>query len=447
MRKILVTFFLAYLRFFAQIQLKKINPIIIGVGGSSGKTSLCELIEIALSGKYRVKQGRGKNSETGIPLDVLGITMKSYGIKDWFTVLFIAPIKMLTNWKKYDVYIVEMGIDSPVEPKNMSYLLKIIQPDIAVSTNISLEHTQYFDDMVTEKDEKKRREKLIALTAEQELLLLTSLSVENTAIVNLDDPLIAAAQKNIQAKPITFSLHDKRADMYAKNIEIDLESFSLTFTAKPAEKEAYTLRIPSLLPEHYASSFLSVFAICVSLGIDTEHAIRLLEKKFSLPVGRCSVFDGIKDTTIIDSTYNNATLPPILDMLDLLSAVGKRKRKVAIIGDMRELGTMSKQHHEIVAEKISQTADVTILIGPMMRQYVAPILEKNKRDYQSYITFTLAKEHILKTIKKDDLILVKGSQNQLFLERVVEMLLADKKNVNKLCRRGYFWDQQRKKTP
>lgn len=188
-------------------------------------------------------------------------------------------------------------------------------------------------------------------------------------------------------------------------------------------------------------------AIAKRLDIDLSSAIATLEKDFSLPPSRSSVFEGIKHTTIIDSSYNNATLPPIMDMLELLNDVSGRRRKVAIIGDMRELGSMSKLNHEIVAKKIAETVDVAILIGPMMQAYAAPILAKKKFSFQSYVTFTEAKDHIVETLKERDLILVKASQNTLFLERVVEMLLASKKDVEKLCRRGYFWDEQRKKTP
>lgn len=228
MRKIAVKIVLGYLRFFTKIQLSKLHPIIIGVGGSSGKSSLCEIISIALSAKYTVKQGKGKNSETGIPLDILGIHMKSYTPFDWAKTLFAAPLKIFTNWEKYDVYVVEMGIDSPFEPKNMSYLLKIVQPTIAATTNVSLEHTVYFDSLVTDKDEEKRKEKLLQLVAEQETLLLTALPSHGTAIVNVDDAYVSTVQKDIHAKQITVSLKNTKADVYAEKIDISLEKFSLS---------------------------------------------------------------------------------------------------------------------------------------------------------------------------------------------------------------------------
>jgi len=444
MRKIVVTFILSYLRFFARLQLKKVNPIIVGVGGSSGKSSVCELIGIVLSSKYRVKQGKGKNSETGLPLDILGISMTSYAAVDWLKALVLAPIRVVTNNEKYDVYIAEMGIDSPVEPKNMRYLLKIIQPAIAVTTNISLEHSQYFDSFITEENEEKRKQKILEMTAAQETLLLTSLPKTGTAIVNLDDSSITNAKRNIVAKQITVSTQHKQADVYINKVQIFIDNFLVTFTY--AKKE-YSLKINALLPEHFVYSFMYAIAVGLSLSIDIEQTISSLEKQFNLPPGRSSVFKGINNTTIIDSSYNNATLPPILDMLELLQHVAKKQRKVAIIGDMRELGSMSKLNHEIVAEKILETADMAILIGPLMKQYAAPILRNKKFNFQSYVTFTDAKEKILESIKENDLILVKSSQNTLYLERVVEMLLADKKDVDKLCRRGTFWDAQRRKTP
>ena len=187
MKKKASLFILWYLRFFAKLQLTKIKPLIIGVGGASGKTSLSNFISIILDNKYKVKQGKGKNSETGIPLDILGLQLKNYSHREWIKILLLALVKVLTDWKKYDVYIAEMGIDSPLEPKNMTYLLKIIKPDIGVLTNISLEHSAYFDVLIEEEDEAKRHQQILKLTAEQEGLLLTSLDKEQTAVLNIDD--------------------------------------------------------------------------------------------------------------------------------------------------------------------------------------------------------------------------------------------------------------------
>ncbi len=187
-------------------------------------------------------------------------------------------------------------------------------------------------------------------------------------------------------------------------------------------------------------------AVAFAAKIKIEVAIKFLEEGFFLPPGRMSVFNGIKNTVIIDSSYNNATLAPILDLLSFIAEIGMQRRKLGIIGDMRELGTMSQYVHEAVAEKIIKTLDMAILIGPLTKQYILPILNKNDFPVFSFGNFTSAKETILEQIKPKDVVLIKGSQNTLFLERAVELLLANHNDREKLCRRGDYWDKIRAKT-
>lgn len=444
MRKLFVSLVLVYLRICAKIQLAKIKPFIIGVGGSSGKSSVCELLQGILSYTFVVKQSKGKNSETGIPLDVLSITMKNYAWKDWIRAMVVAFWRLITDWKKYDIYIVEMGIDSPVEPKNMSYLLKIIKPHMSVVTNVALEHSVYFDDFVKESDPIKREEAILRLTADQETLLLRTLSKKDTVIINLDDTLIRDALPLIKAKSITVSAFDSSAKYFISRIQTGLSGFRVEFSEKG---KPYSLALSHPLPKHFAYSFILSIAVARQLGISVEKSIFWLEQGYVLPPGRMSVFDGIKDTTIIDSSYNNGTITPIIDVLQLLKTIPKTHRTVVIIGDMRELGSQSKATHELVARKILESADIALLIGPLMREYVAPILEKSKFPCKSFLSVTQANQTILSTIQPHDVILVKGSQNTLFLERIVEMLLENPKDAAKLCRRGDFWDEIRSKTP
>ncbi|MEK7160267.1 MAG: Mur ligase family protein [Patescibacteria group bacterium] len=443
MRKGLILFVLWYLRFFAKLQLKKIKPLIIGVGGASGKTSLSNFIYIIFSKKYKVRQGRGKNSETGIPLDILKLNIKNYTYSEWLKALMLAPLRILLDFEKFDVYIAEMGIDSPLEPKNMSYLLKIVQPKIGVLTNISFEHSIYFDPLVEEENFLQREENILRLTAKQEGMLLKSIKKDGTAVLNIDDVNIAKIKNELRCQILTVSRKSKNADFYIENIKNFVNEFILLFRFK---NKKYMLKISNPLPEHFAYSFILSIAIAHAYNIEVENAIKALEEGFFLPSGRMSVFNGIKNTVIIDSSYNNATLSPILDLLSFVKEIGKQRRRIGIIGDMRELGTMSKALHEEVAGKILQTLDIAILIGPLSAQYIAPVLKKSDFPFYSFPNFTLSKKTILEVIKPKDMILVKGSQNTLFLERVVQMLLQNPKDIDKLCRRGEHWDKIREKT-
>lgn len=432
-----------YLRILAKIQIKKINPLIIGAGGSSGKTSLSSLINLVLKTKYKTLYSEGKNSETGIPLGILGLKIKNYSLISWFKILILSFFKVFFNWKKYQVYIAEMGIDSPFEPKNMTYLLKIIRPKVGVLTNVSYEHSMNFDTLVEGLDEEEKRRKILDLTAREELLLLSRLPKGGTAILNIDDIKINEKRDKIKANIITVSEKRKDADFYISEVVLEKSRFVLKFTAN---SKNYALRLECPLSAHFAKTICLAIATCFSLGIKVKDSIDQIERHFVLPPGRFSVFKGVKNTLVIDSSYN-CGIETMLDSLSFLSRISGKRRKVGILGDLRELGTISEFAHQKIAEKISETLDFAILIGPLMQKFATPILEGKNIPFKSFLTFSEAKYFILANLKSRDLILVKGSQNTLFLERAVEMLLKNPNDKDKLCRRGRFWDKKRQETP
>lgn len=430
---------LGYFRFLAKIQLRKNQPQIIGIAGSNGKTSLSYLMMRVVETTYTVKASIGKNSETGLPLHILGISVQDSSLLDWIRMSVLAIWKVCTNWEKFDVYIAEMGIDGPYEPKNMSYLLKIVQPAIGVVTNVNIEHSVYFDPLVAHVAEQERKEKLLDLIAHEETMLLTSLPHSGYAIINSDDKYISAIEDKVKSRKLSISISNKKSDFFVTHVLIEKQMFAMEFLYHGKD---YILKLSEPRPLHFVYEALFAIGTGVSLGVPIERAIKAIEEHIILPGGRMTILEGIKHTTIIDSSYN-ANLIAMLDMLDFLKALAKKGHKVAILGDMRELGSLSRIEHEEVARQILRTCDTAILIGPLMENYVAPILKKKKFNYKSFLHVSDAKQCIFDTINDNDYILVKGSQNTLFLERVVEMLLANKKDVDKLCRRGEFWDKKR----
>lgn len=439
MKKLLIPIVLVFIRFFAKLQLKKINPQIIGVGGSSGKTSTALFISSVLGKKYKVKHSKGKNSETGIPLDILNLELKENGIKDWISVLIKSPIRVIADYKKYDIYVVEMGIDSPKKPKNMEYLLSIVKPHMGVVTNISIEHSLNFDPFVKSEDLAQRKEEILNLIAKEEGLLLKSIEESGRSVINLDDPLISNLLP-LKSKTITVSAKIPSADFYISDIKVTKEQFGVNFTFL---KDDFKIIVPRPLPKYFAYSFVLSIAVCFSFGISVKDAIDLLISNFELPPGRFSIFKGIKNTTILDSSYNSS-LDATIGALEVVPQLFENQRKVGIIGDMRELGSLSETQHELLAREIPKNLDFAILIGPLTKSYVVPVLEKAGFKHKSFESFKEASAHIESLIKRNDVILVKGSQNTLFLERAVEILLLDKKDKEKLCRRGKFWDKKRK---
>lgn len=439
MKSLLVHLFLTYLRLFAKLQLLKIHPKIVGIGGSSGKTSVSALTALILAEKMKTRHTKGLNSETGIPLSILGLDAGNYRLLNWLKVALLAPFKVLLDFEKYDVLIIEMGIDGPKPPKNMAYLLSIIKPHVGVLTNIALEHSVYFEGLVGDEDKSKE---ILEMIKSDQLLLVNKLGKDDFAVVNTDDPLVSESLKQIQANVITVSSNPK-SSFYIKDWKPKINETVFVFNASGKD---YEVKIKRPLPYYYGFSILLSLAVCEALGVEIKEAIGILEEKFDLPGGRLSVFEGIKNSVIIDSSYNSS-IEALSGILEMAGKISDGRRRVGILGDIREQGKQSEELHKKMAEKITETLDFCILIGPLTSQFVVPILQEKNFQFKSFKTFTDAKNFILENVEDGDLIVVKSSQNTLLLERAVEMLLKNKKDSMKLARRGSFWDSVRTSTP
>lgn len=393
MKKQLPLLVLSYLRFWAKLKLAKINPVIIGVTGSAGKSSAVAAIEAVLKEKYKVKTTGTTNSESGIPLSILGLKMQSYSPFDWIRVLILAPF---AKTEKYDILVAEMGIDELVPPKNMEYLLTIIRPKIGVFLNVLSVHTLQMKSVEKIAAEKGR--------------LITHLPAEGTAILNSDDENVIKI--GTAAKTITFG---KKGDV--KPFIVNLDGYVLT--------------------EDYGYTLAAAAAVGKVFGLSFEESKAALTKNFKLPPGRMSLLKGLNGSTIIDSSYNASPIP-MFGALELLHKM-PGKRKIAVLGDMRELGDLAKNYHEIVGRKACDCADAVITVGLLSKDYYS----RSKKLIKQFDNSIEAGKYLQDYIQAGDLLLFKGSQNTIFLETAVEMCLANKTDAAKLCRRGKFWDKQR----
>jgi len=383
MKKSLSLLFLHYLRLIAKLQLfkiKKLNPKlkIVGITGSAGKTSCLLACETVLKPYFRVKTNYGGNSESGIPLSILNIKISNFKPFDWLKVALLAPLKILIDWQTYDIFLVEMGVDSAIEPKNMGYLLKIIRPEIGIFLNVSSVHQENFSSLDAIAQEKAR--------------LIQSLPHTGTAILNINDPLVSKYTQAILAKKVII-----------KPIKIKSAQFAF-----PLAQEL---------------TFGAATALAETLNVTPNF------DKYIAPPSRCSVFPGIKNTTIIDSSYNSSPLATI-EMLNVLKSYSSPR--VAILGDMRELGIASQKEHENIYKVALKSADTVISVGSETTKYFdsQAIKFRNYFEANEYI-----KEHLL----SHSTILVKGSQNTIFLEEIVKELLANKSDIKNICRQSPYW--------
>lgn len=441
-KKIIANFILNYFRFFSSLQLRKNKrATIIGITGSMGKTSTRLAIVHILRTHGRVKHSVHANSESGIPLSILGIKPTSYSFFDWLGLILLAPIKLLTNWEKYDYYVVEMGIDSADEPKNMSYLLKIIRPHVAVVLNANLTHSAGFDHLVRDSSPIRKIEKLVKAIAKEKMQLAKGVMSSGVAIINIDQKEFVHEKRGIVARQITFG-KSTNADLRILSCIVSNSGFILNFRY---QTQTYKLTLRDIFPEHFAYTFVAAIASAVAVGIPPSISLPSLTD-YRAPAGRMRIFRGYSESTIIDSSYN-ASPSSMLESLKLLKNLAGHRKKIAVIGDMRELGISTKIVHKNLADWLLTYCDEVILFGDLTHEYTLPILTSSRFPVHHFNQMSDLIKYLHVAIQPKSYILVKGSQNTIFLERAVQAILADQSDIKQLCRRGLYWDQLRAKTP
>lgn len=441
MKHYLSLLYLLYLRFFAKLQLAK-NPraVIVGITGSSGKSSAVSSIALALSTRGVVKQTLGGNSESGIPLDILGLHTSTYSYLDWLRLAVLAPLKVLFSWPHYDFYVVEMGIDSPNSPKNMSYLLSIIRPSIGVFLNAGLVHGANFDHLVQDRSPERRAKKIVLEIAKEKTKLLEILPPTGLAVYNYDQKEISNLVSAVVARRLSFGRH-KGASVQTSST-LTRRGFSIR--AKYLHHEV-NLLLPEYLERGYEGTFGATLALSYGLSLPVEQVLEKL-KTYRPPPGRLRTFAGTRELTLLDSSYN-ASPATMYNCLSLLGEVAKGRHKVAVIGDMRELGAGSKKAHKELADWLTRFTDEAILFGPQTLAHTLPVLESRRFPVHHFDKMAELNAYTKEQLPKGSLVLIKGSQNTILLERAVEALLANHSDATSLCRRGSYWDKVRRATP
>lgn len=435
-KQMVSTIILYWLKFFAKIQLQKTHPIIIGVTGSVGKTSTVNAIEAVLKKFPNLKVTHEANSESGIPLQILSIKLESYSVGNWLKAMLLAPLTVILDWKPIDTYVIEMGIDSPNPPKNMQYLLSIVQPDVGVFLNSQVVHSQNFDALISQDiDQTRRSEEIKKAIANEKGHLIQSLPPGGQAILNLDDPNVSQFISKTRAQVITFGMSE-HATISIVSIT---PSVSGTWIKLKHNDKMFDFVMPKMaLTKSYGYSFASAIAVGMSQDLSIDEAIENLKINFRLPPGRMSIVSGINNSIILDSSYNSSQTPA-LEALDVLGQISAGK-KYALLGDMNELGIEAKASHQLVVSRAQELCDHVYLVGPQMKEFILPVEGK----ITHLLNAKLAAQTLQNILKPNDSILIKGSQNGIFLEYAVEKLLKNPGlDGSTLCRRGEYWQSVR----
>ena len=352
----------------AKFYREKLGLKVIGVTGSTGKTSTKDLIAALLSAKYRVFKTKGNfNNDIGLPLMILELT------------------------SDIDVAVLEMGMSSLGE---IELLAKVAKPDIGVITNVGLSHIENL----------KTQENILKAKME----ITTFFGKDNVLIVNAEDELLRNISSDVfKVKKIGYN-HEY--DVYASNIILREEETE--FLAHAFGEEA-VFNLP-MAGKHNVLNTMLAIEVSKSLNVSFEDMVRGVENLEATSM-RLQVIKK-QGLTIINDCYN-ASPDSMRSSLDVLSAY-KNNRKIAILGDMYELGDESEKSHFEVGKYAKDKVDTLIVIGKYIKNFKDGFNNDNIIMYNTKEECIKELENI---IKLDDLVLVKASRG-VKLEDVVKKL-------------------------
>lgn len=413
MKEIALKFIYFVLASFARAVIKRHQPFVIAITGSVGKTSTKEAVFQVLHDKFgdSVRKTFGSlNAEIGIPLTILGYDKVPSKL---FWSIFLVGAYFKTFEKKYPKYLVlEMGVE---HPGDISYFQSIVEPNIGIITSTEPVHLVNFSS----------QEEL----AEEKMQMLEAVNSLGKVIINSDDKHLAQIDDE---RVITIGIENKNASYRATDITLDL-----TGTTFRIETTGQKIAVKSsLLGRQFAYANLFAFVIGQIFEIQSLKIKQSLEK--IKPVnGRMRLLEGRDKITIIDDTYN-ANPASVKAALETLSAIKYQGRKVAILGNMNELGYLEKSGHKEVGDYAMGRADLIIFIGKNGKT-----MATEHKDSKSFLIFADRAEFmksIDQIILPGDLVLIKASQNGNYFEEITKYLLKDPhKAKDLLVRQSDFW--------
>ena len=376
---ILVENTLEALQKIASFWRKKLDIKVVGITGSVGKSTTKEIISGVLSQHYHTIKNPGNlNNEIGLPMTILRIG------------------------EGHQIAVLEMGFYVPGEIK---LLCDIANPEIGVVTNIGSVHAE------------RAGSRDIIARGKAELLEALPEKPNGYAVLNYDDPLVRDMHKYTKAQVIYYGL-DPRADIWADEIESKgLEGIRFTFHY---EDEVLNVRVP-LIGRHSVHTALRAAAVGLAMGLTWEEIILGLQRSHTQL--RMAAIHSDNGALIIDDSYNASPQSTLaaLTLLDELDGY-----KIAVLGDMLELGQYEYEGHHKVGVRASEICEELYLVGDLMKIAKKAAISNGMPESQIY-TFenALKAADFLKTrIKMEDVILVKGS-NSLHMDRIVNALEAE----------------------
>jgi len=409
------------LAYEARLLLRRHSPTIVMVTGSVGKTSTKDAIYTVLKGSIRARKNqRSMNSDLGVPLTILGLQNAWNSPFGWLKNLAEGLYIAMFLREYPEVLVLEAGVDQPGDMKRLTAWLK---PDVVVLTRLPdvPTHVEHFNSP--------------AEVIEEKLELVRALKADGVLIYNNDDEKIRQAVTEVRQSAFGYSRYSVSHFHVSGDVTVYDGSApaGLTYTLSHLDQE-YSGSVMGSLGVQHTYNCAAAAAVGYHFGVPVDQAVEAL-KDYVPPAGRMRLVPGINHTQIIDDTYNSSPVACERALLTLGELTGNH-RKIAVLGDMLELGHFSVREHERVGERVVEVADFLITIGVRSRKIASGALEHgmSEKFILQYDDPIKAAEELRTMIKKDDIILVKASQN-VRAEKIVERIMAEPQKAGELLTR------------
>ena len=383
------------------------RPVVIGITGSFGKTSTKEAVAAVLGKYYTVWSSKSNlNTEIGVPLTIIGGIDARRNVFLW-TYNFLKTLGyIIIKSKKYPkVLVLEMAAD---RPGDIRYLRNLAKPKIGIITGIGEipVHVMYFNSMEDVAKEKSQ--------------LIKRLPKNGYAVLNEDNDYTHDLESKTKAKVLTFGFSDQssvKISDYKLNQVDELNESGISFRLE-YQGSFVPVRVNNCIGKTNAYTLVAAASAGIAMSLNLVEISEAMSL-YKPPKSRLSIIKGIKNSWIIDDTYN-ASPDSTLAALEALKEFDGF-RKIAILGDMLELGEYTEDAHRKIGKTIQEYADIFFAVGPKMKfafeEAEDVLMSKDRLCW--FNNSEEARITIQNYIKPNDLILVKGSRG-MKMEKIVE---------------------------
>jgi UDP-N-acetylmuramoyl-tripeptide--D-alanyl-D-alanine ligase len=408
---------------------RKYKPQIIMITGSVGKTSTKDAVAAMLSEHTTLRASeKSYNSEFGVPFTIMGAQNPWTSLFAWVDVIAEALVLIFFPSHYPKVLVLEVGAD---RPGDLARILKIATPDAVIVTRLP-EVPVHVEAYSTP-----------AAVREEEFAPAYALGSGSPLILSSRDTHAIRMARNTQAMVTVFGFSPE-ADIHIDDPKVVFDHGMPVGmeAAAHARGKSYTLYARGALGRPQILAPAAALATALALGIPAEEALAGLTT-YVPPAGRGRLLRGKKGSVLIDESYNSSPAATE-EALIALSLLTHAPRRIAVLGDMLELGRYSREEHERIGTLAAKHADMLVAVGSRSKATceaaVAAGLDASQ--VRCYETARDAAEALRSEIKEGDAILIKGSQS-MRTERIVEALLADPTDVVYLVRQDREWKNKK----